>query len=444
MSLNDYNILVVDDEPGIVSVMTKVLASELPNRILTAGTGSEAMRILDKEEIAVLLCDMYMPGVDGIEVIKYAKERNPQMVSLLVTAQIERESMVKAINEGGIWKLVEKPWKPKELVMLVREALQRHDDDMRKRDSFSDLAGYVQAVLPGTPGMLPRAKKISPVAMLKRIANRVRPRKINQKDFPKVDERYRITRLVKEGGTGSVYRAEDNLLRMPVAIKVLYDRFSQDQRFLSLLFDEARLAMQLSHKHIVRLHNLQQTGDLYYLVMEYIDGATFREILRKHGPLPPKTVLQVASISADALGYAHRRKIFHRDLKPDNLMLTKDGVLKIIDFGLACLSGVRRRDNTVRGTPYYISPEELAGRNIDARSDLFSLAVTVHELLVGRMPLPEGQPPPDMFSAVPVVSQRLPESVRTVMEKAMAQEQSQRYDDVASFSEALRQVLPEN
>ena len=155
MSLNDYNILVVDDEPGIVSVMTKVLASELPNRILTAGTGSEAMRILDKEEIAVLLCDMYMPGVDGIEVIKYAKERNPQMVSLLVTAQIERESMVKAINEGGIWKLVEKPWKPKELVMLVREALQRHDDDMRKRDSFSDLAGYVQAVLPGTPGMLP-------------------------------------------------------------------------------------------------------------------------------------------------------------------------------------------------------------------------------------------------------------------------------------------------
>jgi CheY-like chemotaxis protein len=445
MSLNAYNILVVDDDPGILAVMAKVLASELPNRIVTAGTGTDAMQVLDKEEVGVLLCDMIMPGVDGIQILKYARERSPQVVSLLVTAQMDRESMVKAINEGGIWKLVEKPWKPRDLVALVREALQRHDEAMRKRGSFSDLAGYVQAVLPATPGpgTLPRVKKTPQPGMLKRLVGRAKVKAPDPKAFPLVDARYRITEMVKEGGTGCVYRAEDSLLRMPVAIKVLYDRFSKDQRFLSLLFDEARLAMQLSHKHIVRLHNLQQTGDLYYLIMEYIDGTTFREILRKHGPLPAKTVLQVAAISADALGYAHRRRIFHRDLKPDNLMLSKDGILKIIDFGLACLAGVKRQDNTVCGTPYYISPEELAGKTIDARSDLYSLAVTVHELLVGRMPLPEGQPPPDMFNAVPVVSRRLPEPVRAVLEKALAREQANRYEDVAAFSEALRQVLPE-
>ncbi len=444
MVINDYNILVVDDEPGILAVMTKVLGSELPNRILTAESGSDAMRILDKEEIAVLLSDMVMPEMDGIELLKYARERKPHLVSLLITAQIDRDSMIKAINEGGIWKLVEKPWKPRDLVAFVREALQRHDESKRKSGSFSDLAGYVHAGAP-TPhkGILPRVRHAQQPRIIKRLISRPKVKQVENMEFPLVDARYRITGRMKEGGTGCVYRAEDNLLRMPVAIKVLSERFSQDQRFLSLLFDEARLAMQLSHKHIVRLHNLQQTGDLFYLVMEFIDGITFRDVLRKHGPLPAKTVLQVTSICADALGYAHRRRIFHRDLKPDNLMLAKDGVLKIIDFGLACLAGVKRRDNTIYGTPYYISPEERAGKTIDARTDLYSLAVTVHELLVGRIPLPEGKPPQDMFNVKPVVSARLPEQVRMVLNKALAQSPPDRYEDVAAFSDALRQVLPE-
>jgi serine/threonine-protein kinase len=253
----------------------------------------------------------------------------------------------------------------------------------------------------------------------------------------KIDRRYNIVRLIREGGSGIVYEAHDTLLDMPVAIKVLLPKFVQDVESITALRNEARIAMQLSHKHIVRLHNLQEYDGGFYMVMEYIDGCTFRDILKAQGKLSLPTVMQVTSICADAIGYAHRRNVLHRDIKPDNLMLTRDGVLKVIDFGLACLSHLARKNKLFSGTPMYVSPEEIRGDTLDQRADIFSLAVTLHELLTGHMPTADGARASDLTPYCPVVSSEMPEPIRPVFEKALALDPNQRWKTVNEFSDAL-------
>ena len=176
--------------------------------------------------------------------------------------------------------------------------------------------------------------------------------------------------------------------------------------------------MGLSHKHIVRLHNIEQGNNFYYLVMEYLAGESLRELLtRVDGALPPDTCLQIMDVMEDALGYAHRRGVFHRDMKPDNVMIDDDGILKIIDFGLACLGETFRRGGEIAGTPYYMSPEEMACEVPDQRTDIFSLGVMMHEFLQGSLP-PHGSDADmaDPLNYVPIANPLLPEPVQEMLQ----------------------------
>ena len=225
---------------------------------------------------------------------------------------------------------------------------------------------------------------------------------------------------------------------MPVAIKLLSAEFAGDERVLATLFAEARIAMQLSHKHIVRLHNIVESRGVYYLVMEYIDGCTLRELLKESGAMPADSVLKVVDVCEDALGYAHRHHVYHRDLKPDNLMLSSDGVLKIIDFGLACLLGRTADSDQICGTPYYISPEEIRGDEIDHRSDIYSLSIMIHELLVGELPCHKDGFVPPMEDFVPVASPEIPEAVAKVLMTSFESDPSKRWQTVHEFAHAFR------
>ncbi len=435
-----YKILVVDDDPQAVELMGETLTEGLDSEIILACSSEEAAEILRHEEIAVLFCDMEMPVLDGTAILRTARLHNPSIISILVTGQADKGKVVEAVNEGGIWKYLEKPFRPQVLLDMAHEALDRYDDTAQQRYLLKELANMVPL-----PGPVTKPK----TALNRKLFFKGKPKKTTSKIYlssdvaEMIDPRFKVLHLINKGGSGMVFKAHDSLLDMDVAIKILKDDFTYNKSALKSFFEEARIAMQLSHKHLVRLHNLQETNGFYYLVMEYIEGSTLRTILNVETRLPIASVLKIVDICADALGYAHRRNVYHRDLKPSNIMITREGVLKIIDFGIACLAGNDVAKGKICGTPYYISPEQVRGVELDQRSDVFSMGVTVHEMLTGMVPFDENLSVDKVLESEPVVSRELPDPMIPILERAMAKDRRERYPDILSFYNDLNAAVKE-
>lgn len=447
-----YKILVVDDEEGVAKVTALTLESEIAVPVVMCCNPLDAVQILQQEEIAVLISDFKMPGMNGMDLTRKAMEIDSDTVCILVTALATKEILISVINEGCVWKCLEKPWKVDELISVVKDALALYkeraenaeyedDDSMVSQSSVPDNRNKIivkkSSLRSGGGKKAALRRKLSGGAI--RIKGKGEPSP--SASSPHVEnERYTNLNMLGEGGSGVIFRADDTLLGMEVAIKLLAPHIARNQEAIRELFAEARLAMQLSHKHIVRLHNIEQTDGSYYLVMEYIDGSTLRDVMKEDGVFLKETVLQIVDICDDAIGYAHRRHIYHRDIKPENFMVNKDGVLKIIDFGLACLAERAGDEGTVCGTPYYISPEELRGTKIDGRADVFSLAIMVHELLVGKIPFTEGQENVDMWHFVPSPAKTLSLNMQMFFKKAFAADPDKRFQDIHEFAKAFRKA----
>ncbi|MDI6775087.1 MAG: serine/threonine-protein kinase [Verrucomicrobiota bacterium] len=243
---------------------------------------------------------------------------------------------------------------------------------------------------PGHAGAPRSARRVAPQTPAPNAAGPVRLQpSVRQKAAPvqfpfggnlsqRITRRYRIREKLGEGGAGVVYKAQDQFLDMPVAIKFLNPQLTHDKQAVASLKAEARIAMRLSHPHIVHLHNLEKSGNKFFLVMEHIKGSTFRELLRVYGRMPLDTVIETFRVCSDALSYAHRYGVLHNDLKPENLLIADDGVLKVIDFGISCLINARQTD-FIMGTPAYMSPEQIRGERLDRRTDVYSLGIMTYE-----------------------------------------------------------------
>ena len=424
-------ILAVDDEEAVLKLLEHQLM-ELRCAFIPTQSPAEAVHILQTREIAVLICDLRMPDLDGNTVMKLAREANPNIVSILLTATVDHEATIRAINEAGIWKFISKPWKREEMVSIVREGLARYSTLARQQEELTRLARDITKDAKRAP-----RHKARP-GMVRRTLQKIGFAKSSlSRRAGLSSSRYKVIEVLGEGGMGTVYLADDLLLGMPVAIKVLGSSFTRDKGAVSTLKQEARIAMQLSHRHIVRIHNLQKSGDHFFLVMEYVRGRTFRDILKRYGKLPVETVLQVVRVSADALSYAHRHKIIHRDLKPTNLMLGEDGVLKIIDFGVSCLVGAQKFTDDIIGTPTYMSPEQIRGERLDHRTDIYSLGMIAYELLTGRQPQPDPTTKSDVITVGPPDMSELPEGIGPIVEKAVAFNREDRWPTADDFSKAL-------
>ncbi len=249
-------------------------------------------------------------------------------------------------------------------------------------------------------------------------------------------ERYEVIEKLGEGGTGVVYRAEDRFLKMPVAIKVLHPALTHDSLAVAALKEEARTAMRMSHPHIVHLHNLEKAGNRYFLVMEYIQGNTYRDLLNLYKHLALDTVIETLKVCAHALSYAHRRRVLHNDLKPENLLITREGLLKIIDFGIACLLHTAQPD-FIMGTPCYMSPEQIRGEKLDERTDVYSLGIMTYEFLTGRTPFPDDVGLEDVLRLLPVELPDLPEELRAPIRKAIFPNREERWNSVEAYVQAF-------
>ena len=263
------------------------------------------------------------------------------------------------------------------------------------------------------------------------------------------DDRYEVVRKLGSGGMADVYLAYDRLLGRQVALKVLSSRYANDEQFVERFRREASAAASLNHPNIVQIYDRGEAEGTYYIAMEYLEGRRLKDIILKYAPLSPELIVSVAIQIVEALRFAHRRNIIHRDIKPQNIMVDAEGRVKVTDFGIARAgnASTMTEAGSILGTAHYLSPEQAQGRPVEAASDLYSLGVVMYEMATGKLPFDGDNPvtiamqhvheqPVPPRSLVP----DLPENLEAVILRALAKEPTERYLTAQAMLDDLRRV----
>lgn len=276
-------------------------------------------------------------------------------------------------------------------------------------------------------------------------------------------EQYRVLSVLGVGGMGEVFLAEDTRLHRQVALKLLPAHFSQNSQRIHRFEQEARATTALNHPNIVTLHDTGQHADAYYIVTEFVDGRTLREILNQREALPVGEALNLAQQIAQALAAAQAANIVHRDIKPENVMVRRDGFVKVLDFGLAKLADVTAetplaQDEThedvtppsltaagaLLGTVRYMSPEQARGETVDARTDVFSLGVVLYEMLAGTHPFEYATATQTMAAILETEPAALPKAIpvalSSLVTSALHKNRDERVATAEEFAARLQQI----
>lgn len=261
--------------------------------------------------------------------------------------------------------------------------------------------------------------------------------------------RYEVLSELGQGAMGVVYKAKDPLIDRIVAIKTINLGLAQDEKeeYEGRFYQEAKAAGRLSHPNIVTIYDVGKNDEVAYIAMEFLEGRELRDIMNDDGLLPVHQVLDIVAQVALGLAYAHEYGIVHRDVKPSNIMVVRDGHVKITDFGIARMdsSSVRTQTGMVLGSPKYMSPEQVMGKMIDQRSDIFSLGVMLYEMLTGQAPFSGDNVNAIMYQTLNTIpappntlNPDVPEMVNFIVAKALTKGLEDRYQDAKDFADDLR------
>lgn len=269
----------------------------------------------------------------------------------------------------------------------------------------------------------------------------------------KINDRYQIIKTIGEGGMANVYLAYDTILDRNVAVKVLRGDLAQDEKFVRRFQREALSASSLSHSNIVEVYDVGEDNGQYYIVMEYIEGKHLKQLLKKRGNLTVTEVIDIMLQITDGMALAHDSYIIHRDIKPQNIMILENGLVKITDFGIAMAMNAAQltQTNSVMGSVHYLPPEQASGNGSTLQSDIYSMGILMYELLCGHLPYRGDnaveialkhlkEPLPSIREYLP----NLPQSVENVILKATAKNPKNRYADAREMHEDLKTVMDDS
>jgi serine/threonine-protein kinase len=261
---------------------------------------------------------------------------------------------------------------------------------------------------------------------------------------------YKVTEKIGEGGMGTVYKGIDVMLDREVAIKMLRPELARQAQVVERFRSEAVTLAKLNHPNIATLYSFLRQADDFFMVMEYVCGESLDDLIRRKGAMRCDEAISLFCQALEGIGRAHKLVIIHRDIKPANIMLTDDGSIKVMDFGIARVLGTARmtRQGNIVGTIEYMSPEAIQGADVDARSDIYSLGILLYEMLTGRVPfvsdteyslmmaqINQPPPPPRTFSP------HIPIPVEHAILRALAKRPEERFQSVGDFRRALEQNL---
>lgn len=268
----------------------------------------------------------------------------------------------------------------------------------------------------------------------------------------KINDRYQIIRTIGEGGMANVYLAHDLILDRDVAVKILRGDLADYEKFVRRFQREAIAASSLSHPNIVEMYDVGEDNGKYYIVMEYVDGKTLKNLIKKRGGLTMPEVIDIMTQLTSAIACAHDSNIIHRDIKPQNVLIKEDGIVKITDFGIAMAlnSNELTQTNSVMGSVHYLPPEQANGKGATVKSDIYSLGIVMFELLTGVLPF-KGENAVEiaikqMKNQIPSVcnmNSLIPQSVENIILKACAKNPKNRYNSVVEMYEDIEGCLSE-
>ena len=266
----------------------------------------------------------------------------------------------------------------------------------------------------------------------------------------KINDRYQIIKTIGEGGMANVYLAYDEILDRNVALKILRGDLAGDEKFVRRFQREALSSSSLSHPNIVEMYDVGEDDGQYYIVMEYIDGKTIKQLIKKRGGLTLSEVVDIMLQLTDGISHAHDSFIIHRDIKPQNIMILENGLVKITDFGIAMAINAAQltQTNSVMGSVHYLPPEQAVGKGATIKSDIYSLGILMFELVTGRIPF-KGENAVEialkqMKEPLPDVTQinpEIPMSIENILLKACAKNPKNRYKDTKAMYEDLKNCL---
>ena len=269
----------------------------------------------------------------------------------------------------------------------------------------------------------------------------------------KINDRYEIIRSIGEGGMANVYLGYDTILDRNVAIKVLRGDLSNDEKFVRRFQREALSASSLAHPNIVEMYDVGEDDGIYYIVMEYVEGKTLKQLLKKRGTLTLSEAIDIMSQLTDGMAHAHDSYIIHRDLKPQNIMIKDDGQIKITDFGIAMALNATQltQTNSVMGSVHYLPPEQASGKGCTIKSDIYSMGIIFYEMLSGSLPFRGDnaveialkhmkEPLPSLRDENPAI----PQSIENIIRKATAKNPKNRYESAREMHEDLLTALDDS
>jgi CheY-like chemotaxis protein len=419
-------ILIIDSDAGARNLLALRLANEGYGTD-AAADGRAALEIIRREPPALIISETVLPGMDGFTLLDTLRREGRNIPFVFLSARNDALSMNKGLLLGAA-DFLAKPINTEVLMTKLQKLLGQAlaAAEVSARISLSDVTSASQQHPTVTYAQLEPGVSIL--------------------------GRFRLVADLGEGGMGKVYRARDERLEEDVVIKVMKESLTGDPKTLEHFKREIRLARKISHPAVVRIFDFWEVGPLKFVTMEFLPGTDLANEIAQRGAFPLPVGLRIAAEFFEGLAAAHELGVVHRDIKPHNLFLLSGGRVKILDFGIAQGLDPERPDHTVTtsviGTPDYMSPEQLVGQKLDARTDIYSAGVMLYELLTGTLPFDDSDRttavtsrlhrdplPPSRYNA------KIPAAVDEFILRLLARNRDERWQEARSAATELRNIL---